>query len=75
MFSDPSGNQAEQPKRAVKGFLHIVDPTAREVQERGHMSVGLLGSGYTITGSYFVGPLREHYEMNVLAAEGEYRVN
>ena len=41
-------------------FLHIVDPTAGEVQQRGVTTVGLLGSRYTMTGSYFVGRLREH---------------
>ena len=56
-------------------FLHIVDPTAREVQQRGVTSVGLLGSRYTMTGSYFVGRLREHYGMNVLVAEGEHQEN
>jgi aspartate racemase len=56
-------------------FLHIVDPTAREVQQRGVMTVGLLGSRYTMTGSYFVGRLREHYGMNVLVAEGEHQEN
>jgi aspartate racemase len=56
-------------------FLHIVDPTAREVQQRGVTTVGLLGSRYTITGSYFVGQLREHYGLNVLVAEGEHQDN
>jgi Asp/Glu/Hydantoin racemase len=50
-------------------FLHIVDPTAREVQQRGVTTVGLLGSRYTMTGSYFVGRLHEHYGTNVLVAE------
>ena len=56
-------------------FLHIVDPTARVVQQRGITIVGLLGSRYTMTGSYFVGRLRERYGMNVLVAEGEHQEN
>src|SRR4249919_3425829 len=36
-------------------FLHIVDPTARQVLARGFQTVGLLGSRYTMTGSYFTG--------------------
>src|SRR4249919_1729823 len=56
-------------------FLHIVDPTAREVRQRGITTIGLLGSRYTMTGSYFVGRLREHYGMNVLVAEGEHQKN
>ena len=54
-------------------FLHIVDPTAREVQQRGITTVELLGSRYTMTGRYFVGRLRERYGMNVLVAEGEHQ--
>jgi Asp/Glu/Hydantoin racemase len=56
-------------------FLHIVDPTAREVQQRGVTYIGLLGSRYTMPGSYFVDRLREHYRMNVLVAEGEHQEN
>jgi aspartate racemase len=56
-------------------FLHIVDPTARKVQQRGVTTVGLLGSRYTMTGSYFVGRLRERYGLNVLVAEGEHQDN
>ena len=55
-------------------FLHIVDPTAREVQQRGLLTVGLLGSRYTMTGSFFVGRLRD-YGINVLVCEGEHQEN
>jgi aspartate racemase len=55
-------------------FLHIVDPTAREVQQRVR-TVGLLGSRYRMTGSYFVGRLREQYGINVLVAKGEHQEN
>jgi aspartate racemase len=67
---------ADRIERAVDlPFLHIVDPTGREVQHRGVMTVGLLGSRYTMTGSYFVDRLREHYGINVLVAEGEHQEN
>ena len=56
-------------------FLHIVDPTARQVLDRGFTTVGLLGSRYTMTGSYFVGRLRERYGLQVLVAEGEHQEN
>jgi aspartate racemase len=56
-------------------FLHIVDPTGREVVSRGVKTVGLLGSRYTMTGSYFVGRLRDRYGLNVLIAEGEHQDN
>lgn len=51
----------------------IVRPPARFSNEG--WTVGLLGSRYTMTGSYFVGRLREHYGINVLVAEGERQAN
>jgi aspartate racemase len=56
-------------------FLHIVDPTARQVLDQGFTTVGLLGSRYTMTGSYFVGRLRDRYGLKVLVAEGEHQEN
>jgi aspartate racemase len=56
-------------------FIHIVDPTARLVLERGFRTVGLLGSRYTMTGSYFADRLRQHHGLNVLVAEGEHQDN
>lgn len=56
-------------------FIHIVDPTARQVLERGLSTVGLLGSRYTMTGTYFVDRLKQKYGLNVLVAEGEHQVN
>ena len=56
-------------------FLHIVDPTARQIQQAGFSTVGLLGSRYTMTGTYFTGRLRRRYGLNVLVAEGEHQDN
>ena len=56
-------------------FIHIVDPTARQVLEHGFTTVGLLGSRYTMTGSYFVDRLRQRYGLKVLVAEGEHQEN
>lgn len=56
-------------------FIHIVDPTARQIVDRGFTTVGLLGSRYTMTGSYFVDRLRERYGLKVLVAEGEHQEN
>jgi len=56
-------------------FLHIVDATARQVVDRGFRTVGLLGSRYTMTGTYFVGRLQERYGLKVLVAEGEHQDN
>lgn len=56
-------------------FIHIVDPTARQAVHRGFKTVGLLGSRYTMTGTYFVNRLRERYGLNVLVAEGEQQLS
>jgi aspartate racemase len=56
-------------------FIHIVDPTGKQVIERGIKTVGLLGSRYTMTGTYFVDSLKEKYGLNVLIAEGEHQTN
>lgn len=55
-------------------FIHIVDPTAQQVLDRGFAMVGLLGSRYTMTGDYFVGRL-QNQGVNVLIAEGEHQDN
>jgi aspartate racemase len=62
-------------KLAGLPFLHIVDPTARQIQQAGFTTVGLLGSRYTMTGTYFSGRLRRRYGLNVLVAEGEHQDN
>ena len=62
-------------ERAGLPFLHIVDPTARQIQQAGFSTVGLLGSRYTVTGTYFAGRLRRRYGLNVLVAEGEHQDN
>ncbi|KAJ5629327.1 aspartate racemase [Penicillium herquei] len=56
-------------------MLHIVDAAATKVVQRGYKTVGLLGSRYTMTGTYFVGRLKDKYSLNVLVAEGEHEKN
>lgn len=56
-------------------MLHIVDAAATKVLELECTTVGLLGSRYTMTGTYFVGRLREKYGLEVLVAEGEHESN
>lgn len=56
-------------------FIHIVDPAAQQARANGHKTVGLLGSKYTMTGSYFVDRLKERYGFKVIVAEGEHRSN
>ena len=56
-------------------FIHIVDPTAQQVVDRGFTTVGLLGSHYTMTRDYFVGRLQKRYGLDVLIAEGVHQEN
>ncbi|KAJ5921463.1 Aspartate racemase [Penicillium verhagenii] len=56
-------------------MLHIVDAAAKKAVQRGFKTVGLLGSRYTMTGTYFVGRLQDKYSFNVLVAQGEHESN
>ena len=56
-------------------FIHIVDPAAQQAVAKGHKTVGLLGSRYTMKGAYFVDRLKEHYDFNVITAEGVHETN
>jgi aspartate racemase len=54
-------------------MIHIVDATARKVIDGGFKTVGLLGSRYTMTGAYFVGRLKQRYNLQVLVAENDHQ--
>lgn len=56
-------------------MLHIVDAAAKNAVQRGCKTVGLLGSRYTMTGTYFVGRLQRNYGLSVLVAQGEHEIN
>jgi aspartate racemase len=56
-------------------MLHIVDVAANHVLQLGFTTVGLLGSRYTMRGTYFVGRLKNKYGLEVLVAEGEHENN
>jgi aspartate racemase len=56
-------------------FIHIVDPAAEQAVAQGCKTVGLLGSRYTMQGTYFTGRLKERYGLNVIAAEGAHEAN
>ncbi|KAF9874235.1 aspartate racemase [Colletotrichum karsti] len=56
-------------------MIHIVDAAASKVLEKGCKTVGLLGSRYTMRGTYFVGRLKEKYGLEVLVAEGQHEEN
>ncbi|KAF4227488.1 hypothetical protein CNMCM6805_002868 [Aspergillus fumigatiaffinis] len=56
-------------------ILHIVDVTAQRAIQQGFKTVGLLGSRYTMSGTYFVGRLEKKYNLNVLVANGPHEAN
>jgi len=56
-------------------FIHIVDPAAQQAVAKGCRTVGLLGSRYTMKGTYFVDRLKERYGLNVIVAEGEHEAD
>lgn len=55
-------------------MLHIVDAAAKRVLDSGFTTVGLLGSRYTMTGTYFINCLKK-YGLKVLIAEGKHQEN
>lgn len=56
-------------------MLHIVDPAAKKALAYGHTTVGLLGSRYTMRGTYFVGRLQQKYGLKVLVVGGDHESN
>src|ERR1700761_828141 len=48
-------------KNSELPMLHIVDAAAQKAVEQGVTTVGLLGSRYTMTGTYFVGRLVDKF--------------
>ncbi|OAQ65339.1 aspartate racemase [Pochonia chlamydosporia 170] len=50
-------------------MLHIVDAAAKIASDRGFGTVGLLGSQYTMTGSYFVGRLKQKYNITAMVPD------
>lgn len=56
-------------------FLHIVTPTAEKIVANGYKTVGLLGSKWTMCGTYFTDRLRADYGLEVLIAEGVHQEN
>jgi aspartate racemase len=56
-------------------MLHIVDAAARKARSLGCDTVGLLGSRYTMKGTYFTDRLKRDYGFKVLVAEGEHEAN
>lgn len=47
-------------------LLHIADPTAREIKEAGHKTVGLLGTAFTMEQAFYKDRLHEDHGLRVL---------
>lgn len=75
-LATPSTLPATTSKRRsiCRSFTSSTQPHARfwPVVSR---SVGLLGSRYTMTGSYFTSRLQQRYDLSVLVAEGAHQDN
>lgn len=61
--------------RTTLPYIHIVDPAAQAVLDKGVRTVGLIGSGYTMDGTFFTGRLKDNYGLEVLIPEGEHKEN
>lgn len=53
-------------------YIHIVDPAAELAVAMGAKTVGLLGSGYTMRGTFFRECLQERYGLHVLTPAGAH---
>jgi aspartate racemase len=54
-------------------LLHIADPTAAAIENRGLQTVGLLGTRFTMEQEFYRGRLSQRYSLNVLIPEADDR--
>jgi aspartate racemase len=54
-------------------YIHIADPAAQACVDAGYKTVGLMGSGYTMGGTYFTGRLENKYGLSVLLPDEAQR--
>lgn len=54
-------------------LLHIADPTATEIKQAGHSTVGLLGTRFTMEEAFYRDRLREHHDLGVIVPDAEDR--
>lgn len=52
-------------------LLHIVDPTAEAIKAGGFNTVGLLGTGFTMTDDFYKGRMQQKHDINVLVPDQE----
>ncbi|MFN2339707.1 MAG: aspartate/glutamate racemase family protein [Halanaerobium sp.] len=54
-------------------LLHIADAAAEKIESDGYKKVGLLGTKYTMEGSFYKNRINENYEIEVIIPEVEER--
>ena len=54
-------------------LLHIADPTAGEIKQAGHSTVGLLGTRFTMEENFYRDRLSEHHGLQVFVPNAEDR--
>jgi aspartate racemase len=65
---------AEEIKKNIQiPLLHIADVTAAKIKEKGHRTVGLLGTRFTMEKEFYKGRLKDKFGIDVLIPEEEER--
>lgn len=54
-------------------LLHIADPTATEIKQAGHSTVGLLGTRFTMEEAFYRDRLRERHDLGVIVPDADDR--
>jgi aspartate racemase len=54
-------------------LLHIADAAAEKIESGGYKNVGLLGTKYTMEGSFYKNRINENYDIDVIIPEVEER--
>jgi aspartate racemase len=54
-------------------LLHIADAAAEKIESGGYKNVGLLGTKYTMEGSFYKNRINENYNIDVIIPEVEER--
>lgn len=47
-------------------LLHIVDPTAKAIKKNGFQTIGLLGTGFTMSDDFYKGRMKDEHGLEVL---------
>lgn len=50
-------------------LIHIVDPTADAIRAQGFKSVGLLGTGFTMSDSFYKGRMEQQHGISIIVPE------